>query len=262
MRTGSLGVFAIALAMSLPTAFAQRPGDGQPQGFRNVPNFRNHIQLSPGPVIHFSPSTHIGIMHYGPQNPPRGIPRYRPIYSPPNINNRPFYNPPNIWNNGQPYFWHPYHPFYGWNNDWYPLGSFFTDLAATAILAGTIDAASSDGSDNAIKVYYDNGNFYEKDGSKYRVIEAPIGMKVPTIPASATECIVGSTVYHYYEGVFYKYEVGGFTVVRAPVGAIVYNLPPGASESTINGQVYYNLNGVFYMPTSYNNEAAFEVAQI
>jgi hypothetical protein len=66
------------------------------------------------------------------------------------------------------------------------------------------------------------GVWYEPRGPAYIVVEPPIGLVVPTMPAFATPVVSGDTTYLYANSTFYhaRPDLGGYEVVNDPSEAM------------------------------------------
>ncbi len=65
--------------------------------------------------------------------------------------------------------------------------------------------------------FFADGTFYQRYGSHYVVIGAPIGAVIRRLPKKATQLIVGGTTYSYYNDVYYVRYLDGYQVVQDPV---------------------------------------------
>jgi hypothetical protein len=168
---------------------------------------------------------------------------YRPAYSRPPYRYGGFsyrcYNP---------YFYHPYRPFY-WGPRWHPWGFFIATLAATAIIVSFADAdlpPMLHSSDYFVMntAMVQEGREYMRSGPSMNYY-APFQM--PDVP------VLADGEYYYDEGVFYLKGSGGYTVVAAPVGGVVKTIPSGYETVTLDdaGTVKnYYWGGTFYEKVS------------
>lgn len=123
-------------------------------------------------------------------------------------------------------------------------------VATTAIIVSVADH----------QYHYDNGVYYEEQSSGgYKVVPAPVGVTVSSIPSGYTTINVDGTEYYYYGGAFYTKVSKSYTVVAPPVGATVTKLPEGATEKTVDGQKYMVYDNTYYQPTSENGQDAYVV---
>lgn len=167
---------------------------------------------------------------------------------------RPRYSrPPVIWQGTRfyshyNYYYHPYRPYY-YGSFYHPFGYFLTSLANTAIWFSW----------NNQHYGYDQGVYYEPYNNGYRVIPAPIGANVSTLPKGFTTVNVEGDLYYYYAGTFYVPGTNRYEIVPAPPGAVVFDLPEGAKEVRINDTVYLEYNGTFYLPVLLDGKEGYEV---
>jgi hypothetical protein len=149
------------------------------------------------------------------------------------------------------YYYHPYRPYY-WGPSYHPIG-FFTG----ALLGAAISLSWQ----NHPYRYY-NGVYYEPYNSGYRVIAAPVGIRINSLPAGFSEIPVDGVNFYYYGGTFYRNYGSEYEVTAAPFGAVVYNLPDGAQEVTVNGNRYMFYNNTYYSPFNDNGTDAYEVVDV
>lgn len=96
---------------------------------------------------------------------------------------------------------------------------------------------------------YGNGYYLVQPDGEYQVVQPPVGVIVPELPAGAVPAIFGPTTYYYLDGSFYVPQPNGYAVVNPPPGILVSTIPAGAAQVIINGSVAYQFNGSNYMPT-------------
>lgn len=149
------------------------------------------------------------------------------------------------------YYYHPYRPYY-WGPSYHPIGFFTGALLGAAITLSW----------NNHPYHYYNGVYYEPYNSGYRVIAAPVGIRINTLPQGYSEIPVNGVNFYYYGGTYYRNYGNGFEVTAAPFGAVVYNLPEGAQETTINGNRYMVYNNTYYQPFNDNGNDAYEVVDV
>jgi hypothetical protein len=106
---------------------------------------------------------------------------------------------------------------------------------------------------------YGDGFYVAQPDGQYLVVQPPIGVVVPELPAGAIPIVVGPTTYYYLDGVFYVPQANGFAVVNPPPGIVVPSLPAGAAQAIINGTVVYQLNGLNYTPILEGGVTAYTV---
>ncbi|NLR90319.1 DUF6515 family protein [Flammeovirga agarivorans] len=154
---------------------------------------------------------------------------------------------PTFIHTGPTFVAHPvYHPVYVgapvWGPYWHPVGYTAATIAATAIVVHAIDE------NNQKKDYYcDNGVYYEKQSNgKYKVVAAPIGSTIKSLPKGSVTLIIEGRTYYYYAGNYYQNNGKEYTVITAPQGAVVNQLPEGTKTEIVNGETYYVCNGIWY----------------
>ena len=111
------------------------------------------------------------------------------------------------------------------------------------------------------KYHYHSGFFYKHIGSKYKIVKAPIGIRVRTLPKGRIHFVHGTRKYFYYYGTYYvksDYDVD-YIIVSPPKGAKVNALPDAYKEVEIDGNEYFEFEGVFYKEVEENNEVLYEV---
>lgn len=169
---------------------------------------------------------------------------------------RPYTRPPVVYKGRRYYAYHTYyaHPYtaFSYGPRWHPIGFFLSALVGTAII---IDLANS-------RYRYDEGVFYEPYDNGYRVVPAPPGAYIPSIPEGYQTLAVGGQTYYYFGGAFFVLNGNQYEVVQAPAGAVVYNLPQGASTVQVDDYNYVQYNGTYYQPIQINGEDAYEVVEL
>ncbi len=58
----------------------------------------------------------------------------------------------------------------------------------------------------ATRYYYHAGTFYQRSGSRYVVVRAPVNARVATLPRSAKVVVVGGKSTWRYRGAHYRWE--------------------------------------------------------
>ena len=97
--------------------------------------------------------------------------------------------------------------------------------------------------------YFHSGIYYRKINNKYRIVRAPIGIRVNILPATATKLFVKWKPYYYYYGTFYiQLEDKTYETINPPVGAKVEDLPEGLEEVEIKGETLYKLEEIYFKP--------------
>ncbi|OGX24578.1 MAG: hypothetical protein A2Y03_10170 [Omnitrophica WOR_2 bacterium GWF2_38_59] len=72
-----------------------------------------------------------------------------------------------------------------------------------------------------IRLFYDDGVYYRREGNVYIVIEPPIGAVVRVIPSYYQEIIINGVIYYTYDRVYYVRVRKGYEVVQPPVVTVV-----------------------------------------
>ncbi len=106
---------------------------------------------------------------------------------------------------------------------------------------------------------YSSGAFYRPFGSGYRLVKAPIGAIVYTLPVNCTSVVYHDRNYYRYRDTFFVWEgrERGYRIVDAPrryayehyrVGEILETLPYGASAVIIDHVRYYEYHNQYFLP--------------
>jgi hypothetical protein len=104
-----------------------------------------------------------------------------------------------------------------------------------------------------LSLFFSNGVYYRPHANGYRIISAPIGIRINALPRGYAEVFVGNMPFYYYCGTYYRNVGGYYEVVRPPVGALVESIPNGYQTLNIDGETYYVVDGVQYKPEVTNN---------
>ena len=115
------------------------------------------------------------------------------------------------------------------------------------------------------KYHFYSGVYYKHVGNKYKVVKAPIGVRVKTLPGERIAVKVKGKKYFYYYGTFYAKASNSneYMVVAAPLGAKVNALPQGYKEVNKSGVRYYNFEGVLYKEVATaDDEIWYEVIEV
>jgi len=101
--------------------------------------------------------------------------------------------------------------------------------------------------ESGVKVFYEQGIFWVKQGTQYVVVNAPYGVVVDTIPAATTRVANRQgEEYGYFFGTFFQRKDKKFVVVKPPVGMNVTYLPDGyITEGAKDGTIYKVGNTTF-----------------
>jgi len=118
---------------------------------------------------------------------------------------------------------------------------------------------------SGLKYHYYSGIFYKPAGATYKIVKAPIGMRVRVLAKDKISIVLKGKKYFYYYGTFYTETPDGkeYFTVDPPIGAKVNALPEGYTEIEKNGKIYYEFEGVLYEEVSENDdEIRYEVVEI
>ena len=100
-----------------------------------------------------------------------------------------------------------------------------------------------------VKVFYDQGLFWVKQGTQYVVIAAPYGVVVDTIPAATTRVAnKAGEEYGYFFGTFFQRKGEKFVIVKPPVGLNVTYLPDGYETKSAENSTLYVFGNVTFKP--------------
>lgn len=130
--------------------------------------------------------------------------------------------------------------------------------------------------------HYFSGVYYRPYHDGYRVVRAPIGAVVYTLPYGYTTVYLNNRNYYHYDDVYYSWDShrNGYRVVEAPgrctapvsarpvsiyqyqPGDIALNLPAGAVEVIIDGRHYFESEGVYFRSTNRDGRPAYRVVEI
>ena len=126
---------------------------------------------------------------------------------------------------------------------------------------------------------YLGGAFYRPYRSGFRVVHAPIGAIIHTLPVGFMQVRVNNSNYYRYEDTYYRPCSSGYRVVETPtqcntyrrdidtnyqyqIGDIAYNLPAGAIEVIIDGKRYYEAEGRYFLQAWRDGKEVYEVVMI
>jgi hypothetical protein len=100
-----------------------------------------------------------------------------------------------------------------------------------------------------IKVFYEQGIFWAKQGTQYVVIAAPYGVVVDTLPAATTRVANRQgEEYGYFFGTFFQRKDKKFVVVKPPVGLNVTYLPDGYETKGTKDATLYAVGNTTFKP--------------
>jgi Family of unknown function (DUF6515) len=251
--------FAIALTCIIAT-FVSVSVSAQDRHDRDKNRKEQNHHPSPQPQrFNRAPANPPQAINRAPQNRPTVHRAYNePGYRPQgwSAGRRPYRRPPIVYNGRRYYTYHPYKPHlyigFSYGPLWHPIGFFVSRLLTTAIIIDFENRA----------YHYDAGVFYAPYNGGYRVIPAPPGAYVPTIPQGYQQVAVGGQTYYYFGGAFFIYDGTNYEVVAPPAGAVVYNLPVGATSVQIDNYEYMEYNDTYYQPIQINGQDAYEVVEM
>ena len=125
---------------------------------------------------------------------------------------------------------------------------------------------------------YRNGAFYRPYRSGFRVVSAPIGAVIHTLPVGHMRVRLNDQNYYRYEGTYYEKRDQGYCVVETPtvcssssqidtmyryqLGDVALNLPAGAVEVIIDGKRYYESDGQYFLKTYTNGKNSYKVVEV
>jgi hypothetical protein len=127
--------------------------------------------------------------------------------------------------------------------------------------------------------HYSGGAFYRPYRSGFRVVNAPIGAIVHTLPVGYVNLHINNQNYYRYEDTYYEPRGRGYCVVEAPtrcetasnnydtnyqyqIGDIALNLPSGAVEVIVDGRSYYEADGQYFLRAFRDGKNVYEVVRI
>jgi len=100
-----------------------------------------------------------------------------------------------------------------------------------------------------VKVFYEQGIFWVKQGTQYVVITAPVGVVVDTIPAATTKVATKTAgEYGYFFGTFFQRQEKKFVVVKPPAGLNVTYLPDGYETKGTKEATLYAVGAITFKP--------------
>jgi hypothetical protein len=102
--------------------------------------------------------------------------------------------------------------------------------------------------ESGVKVFYEQGIFWVKQGTQYVVIAAPYGVVVDTIPAATTRVATKAGEYGYFFGTFFQRKDKKFVVVKPPVGLNVTYLPDGYETRGTPESTVYAVGNIIFKP--------------
>jgi hypothetical protein len=100
-----------------------------------------------------------------------------------------------------------------------------------------------------VKVFYEQGIFWVKQGTQYVVIAAPVGVVVDTLPAATTRVATKTAgEYGYFFGTFFQRQEKKFVIVKPPAGLNVTYLPDGYETKGTKEATLYAVGNITFKP--------------
>ncbi|WP_421918385.1 DUF6515 family protein [Marinifilum sp.] len=94
--------------------------------------------------------------------------------------------------------------------------------------------------------YHANGIYYKKSTCGYKIVAAPIGVRLKVLPAKHVRIVLNGRHYFYHYGTYYISVGKKYEIVTPPVGIQVDDLPNGYKLVTKKGKTFYVVDKVFY----------------
>ena len=130
-----------------------------------------------------------------------------------------------------------------------------------------------------LSYHYYSGAFYRPYQSGYRIVVAPIGAVVYTLPHGCVRVFSNNRNYYMYENIYYLRNANrGYRVVEAPAtyettvqnntpyqyqyGDVALNLPVGAVEVIIDGTHYYEYGNQYFRPSRRDGQTIYTVVDM
>ncbi|NOU59370.1 DUF6515 family protein [Marinifilum caeruleilacunae] len=111
--------------------------------------------------------------------------------------------------------------------------------------------------------YHANGIYYRKSTRGYKIVAAPVGVRVKVLPAKHVRIVLNGRNYFYHYGTYYIAVGKRYEVVAPPVGIQVDDLPNGYKLVSKKGRTFYVVDGVFYKRIVLKNGArVFQVVRV
>lgn len=117
---------------------------------------------------------------------------------------------------------------------------------------------------SGINYHYHSGIYYKKVGANYKIIKAPVGIRVRSLPEGRIRFLLKGKKYYYYYGTYYVKSDNDseYITVDPPKGAKVDALPEGYNTVELNGEEFYEFEGTYYKAiTNENGEEWYEVVE-
>ncbi len=122
-------------------------------------------------------------------------------------------------------------------------------------------------------VWFHLGTFFEHYERGYRVVRAPVGLSMITLPPGYRRMVIGGNTYFYLEGNYYLYDgrLNHYVVVEPPnvinepvvydgeyhPGEVYSRLPLGARPIEINGIQYFKYQTLYFLPQVIDGEVSY-----
>lgn len=133
--------------------------------------------------------------------------------------------------------------------------------------------------------HYQGGAFYRPYRGGFRVVLAPIGAIIHTLPTGYVSMHINNRNYYRYEDTYYEPRGTSYCVVETPtqyvqsasnscgtnnyqtsyqyqIGDIAYNLPDGAMEVIIDGRSYFEADGRYFLRSWRDGINVYEVVRL
>jgi hypothetical protein len=138
----------------------------------------------------------------------------------------------------------------------------YTNLPRRGAVIASAPSACISLNFRGLSLFFSNGVYYRPHANGYRVVAAPIGIRINALPRGYVQFYVGNEPFFYYGGTYYRNTGGYYEVVRPPVGALVESIPNGYETLNIEGETYYMVDGVQYKPELNNGEIWYRVLKV
>ncbi len=127
--------------------------------------------------------------------------------------------------------------------------------------------------------HYHSGAFYKPYRSGYRIVGAPIGAVIYSLPHGHIRVFMNNRNYYMYENVYYVRQPNrGYRVVETPttytttvpnntiyqynIGDVALNLPVGAVEVIIDGRHYFEYGDRYFKPLRRDGQTIYTVVDM
>lgn len=130
-----------------------------------------------------------------------------------------------------------------------------------------------------LSYHYYSGAFYRPYQGGYRIVGAPIGAVIYTLPRGYIRVFINNRNYYMYENIYYLRDRNrGYRVVETPTtytttvpnnttyqyqyGDVALNLPAGAVEVIIDGTHYYEYGNQYFRPSRRDGQTIYTVVDM